>query len=92
MDLVEQADQRVARVTGGQLGVYTAKDVSSSSCLLDVEPACSTRAQMPFESLDLDGCHCALDVVGDELDGLLAPIRIVPMPQPPPEVAEKALA
>jgi hypothetical protein len=47
---------------------------------------------MPFEPLDLDGCHCALDVLGDQLDGLLAPIRIVPMPQPPPEVGETALA
>jgi hypothetical protein len=92
VDFVEQADQRVARVAGGQLGVYTAEYVNSSSCLLDVVPACSTRAQMPFESLDLDSCHYALDVIGDELDGLLAPIRIVPMPQPPPEVAEKALA
>lgn len=70
----------------------TAEDVNSSSCLLDVVPAFSTRAQMPFESLDLDVRHCALDVLGDELDGLLAPIRIVPMPQPPPEVGEQARA
>ncbi|HYN31415.1 MAG TPA: hypothetical protein VES40_02220 [Ilumatobacteraceae bacterium] len=47
---------------------------------------------MPFESLDLDGCHGTLDVLGDQLDSLLAPIRIVPMPQPPPEVGEQALA
>ncbi len=85
---MERADQRLARVAGGQLRVYTAEYVNGPSRLLDEVPALSTPAQMPFEMLDLDGCHRTFDVLGDELDDLLAQIRTAPKPEPAQDVGD----
>ncbi|HYN33760.1 MAG TPA: hypothetical protein VES40_14130 [Ilumatobacteraceae bacterium] len=91
MGVVERAQQRVADVTGGRRGVHAAEYVDGPSRLLDVAFTFRTCAQVPFESLELDGSHRAFEVLGDQLDRLLALVRIMPMPDPVHEVGDTAL-